>query len=417
MLNNLKIKLMYSDKKKVLIITGVFKPEPVVSAGLMSDLAESLSANYDVTVIHPKPSRPLGFVMPKFDYNSLNYKVVQSDSYVYPASHLKGRLKETISMGRWCAKYIKQHQGEIDFVYIASWQLWGREIIARACVKCNIPYITPVQDVYPDGVLAKLPQCSLIQWPLKKLLMPSDLYLLGHAKKIHTISDKMVDYLCRTRNLQRDKFVVVRNWQDESRFTSYVPNKRTDNAPFTFMFLGSIGPTTGLDQVITAFHRANLTEAQFVIAGNGSAKESLIAQAKELGISNVIFYEAPFDKVPEIQSKADVMVLPLKKGIGLTSVPSKMPAYMFSAKPILASVESGCDSAACLLRSKSGWVAAPEDVEDIARKMKEAYNTPLEELHAMGKRGFDFSIQHFSKKVNLKILADACRDVIENTSK
>jgi hypothetical protein len=44
-------------RRKVLIVSGVFLPEPVVSARLNYDMAQALSEKYDVTVITPKPSR------------------------------------------------------------------------------------------------------------------------------------------------------------------------------------------------------------------------------------------------------------------------------------------------------------------------------------------------------------------------
>ena len=56
--------------KKILIISCVFPPEPVVSAQLSLDIAEALSKNNDVTVISPRPTRPMDF---KFDEKQSNY--------------------------------------------------------------------------------------------------------------------------------------------------------------------------------------------------------------------------------------------------------------------------------------------------------------------------------------------------------
>lgn len=74
--------------------------------------------------------------------------------------------------------------------------------------------------------------------------------------------------------------------------------------------------------------------------------------------------------VPIIQDKADVMCLPMKRGSAMFSIPSKLPAYMFSAKPILSSVDKDSDTAVCIKDAKAGWVAIPEDAKDVARCMK-----------------------------------------------
>lgn len=402
-------------KNKVIIITGVFYPEPVVSAGLMNDLATELAKRYEVTVIRPKPSRPMGFQMPKYSYEQFPFEVIELDSYTHPASSLSGRFRESYSMGKLCVKYIEEHHEELRFVYNGPWHLVGRHMVAKRCLKYGIPYITPVQDVYPESISAKLPNVPFLKGLVNKVLMPSDKFLLGNAAKIHTISDKMVDYLTRTRNLHRDKFFVVRNWQDERTFVEYAKNKAglVENEVFTFMYLGNVGPLAGVDVLFEALRKAGLKEARLVVAGSGSAKQHLMEKAKEYNDCNIDFWEVPAGEVPATQDKADVMVLPVKKGFAMSSIPSKLPAYMFSAKPVLASVDMESDTALCIRESDAGWVAMPENTESIAAAMKSAYSSSKEELKAKGQRGFDYAIENFSKQKNLKKLTDACISVIE----
>lgn len=288
-------------------------------------------------------------------------------------------------------------------------------MVAKCCLKYDIPYITPVQDVYPESISAKLPNVPLLKEMVNKVLMPSDKFLLGNAAKIHTISDKMVDYLSKTRGLPRKKFFVVRNWQDESTFVEYAKNKAglVENEVFTFMYLGNVGPLAGVDVLFEALRKAGLKEARLVVAGSGSAKQHLMEKAKEYNDCNIDFWEVPAGEVPATQDKADVMVLPVKKGFAMSSIPSKLPAYMFSAKPVLASVDMESDTALCIRESDAGWVAMPENTESIAAAMKSAYSSSKEELKAKGQRGFDYAIENFSKQKNLKKLTDACISVIE----
>jgi len=70
---------------KILIISAVFPPEPVVSAMLSRDIAGELSQKHDVVVICPQPSRPDGFRFDE-DHVSQNYIVVRLRSYTSPAS-------------------------------------------------------------------------------------------------------------------------------------------------------------------------------------------------------------------------------------------------------------------------------------------------------------------------------------------
>ena len=129
--------------------------------------------------------------------------------------------------------------------------------------------------------------------------------------------------------------------------------------------------------------------------------------------SLIEFWDVPSGKVPETQSKADVMCLPVKKGYAMSSIPSKLPAYMFSKKPVLASVDAESDTAMCIRENHAGWVALPENAESVAKAMKEAYSLPYKELNRMGENGFEFAIETLSRK-NLKKLVDACLDAINS---
>ena len=400
-------------KKKVLIAASVFPPEPIVSANLIADLAEALSENYDVTVLRPHPTRPKGFEMPSYHSEGLPYKVIEMDTYTCPESSIKGRFKESISMGKRYAKYIQEHASEIDFIFNDAWHLFGYNKVAHAAVKYGIPYIVTVQDIYPESLASKLPKIKFLNWLVMKILGPIDHYTLSHAARIHTIAEKMVETLSATRKLPEEKFVIVRNWQDERPFLNYTKNDNTPR-PFTFMYCGNVGPVAGIEVLIDGFVKANIKNGRLVIAGAGSARESLKTYAAGFKDYCIEFWDVPSDKVPEVQSQADVMCLPVKRGFAMSSIPSKLPAYMFSAKPVLASVDKESDTAKCVMDSRCGWVVEPENVESIAKAMSEAFQTKKIELVAIGKRGLDYSIANFSRTKNLSLLLEACTDIIEH---
>ena len=398
--------------KNVLLALSVFPPEPIVSANLMADLAEELSKSYNVTVLRPHPTRPKGFKMPVYDPFSLPYKVMEMETYTHPESSLVGRFRESISMGNVYARYIKGHHNEIDFIVNDAWHLFGYNKVAHAAVKYGIPYIVPVQDIYPESLTSKLLDVKLLKWIVMKSLGPMDRYTLTHSAKIHVISDKMRDILSETRGIEKDHFVIVRNWQDERPFLNCT-EKKESSAPFTFMYLGNVGPLAGVDVLINSFEKADLDNARLVIAGSGSAKEHL-QEVKKGCKSQIEFWDVPGGMVPAIQAKADVMCLPVKKGFAMSSVPSKLPAYMFSAKPILASVDAESDTARCINDSNAGWVCEPENVEQISNLMQRIVGFKREELSTMGISGREYAVKEFSRTENLRILTNACKAIINS---
>ena len=137
-------------RKNVLIVSAVFPPEQVTSAYLNYDLAKALSNLYDVLVLRPKPTRPLGTRFPDSVFQDLSFQTIQVESYTHPKSELVGRFKEAVDFSKKVVKFIKQNHDHIDFVYNDGWQLFGLNIVARACVRYGIPYMVPIQDIYPE---------------------------------------------------------------------------------------------------------------------------------------------------------------------------------------------------------------------------------------------------------------------------
>ena len=131
--------------------------------------------------------------------------------------------------------------------------------------------------------------------------------------------------------------------------------------------------------------------------------EKLVSLRK---IERVSFVDVQNGMVPEIQGSANVMLLPIKKGAASSSIPSKLPAYMFSKKPIIASVDMDSDSARVINEAKAGWVIEPENLDILIDAMREASLTKKSELELKGENGFNYAMKNLSKKNNLKQLVN-----------
>jgi glycosyltransferase involved in cell wall biosynthesis len=396
---------MMSDKR-FLIVSAVFPPEPVVSAKLSYDLATKLAIDNDVLVLSPRPTRPFGFC---FEANKVKgtFEHVVLNSFTCPQSNLFGRLKETYSFGKQCAAYITEHHKAIKHIYSNTWPLFAQYYTVKTAKKFNIPVTIHVQDIYPESLSNKFPIGKSI---LNFLLMPIDRYIFKHAANVIAISDKMGNYLSESRGIHRSKITTVYNWQDEVTFEEYHLSKGIDRAQlgkqFTFMYLGNVGPVAGVDLLIDAFALAKIGNSKLIIAGSGSMKSELEKLARSYKDVHIEFWTVPEGSVQVVQDSADVLLLPMKKGAASSSIPSKLPAYLFSKKPVIACVDSGSDTAQAIVAGDCGWILAPEDVSKLAGKMKEVVLMPKEELNHKGENGFNYSIAKFSKKINLEKLAN-----------
>jgi glycosyltransferase involved in cell wall biosynthesis len=395
--------------KNIILISAVFPPEPVVSAKLSEDIANGLSVNNDVTVLAPIPSRPLGFQFNESINKNASYKLIHINSFKCPESKLFGRLRESYSFGIQCKKYITKNFKDIDVIYMNSWPLFSQFLITSGAKKFKIPIITHIQDIYPESITNKLPK---LKYFLNRILLKIDKYILKNAKTIIAISEKMKEYLSSTRNVKKSKIIVVKNWQNEEEFISYNSSNIFNELSYlNFMYLGNIGPVAGVEITIEAFIKANIKNSKLTIAGSGSQKQQLQTLVSKHQYLNIEFLDVPDGMVPEIQSKASVMLLPIKKGAASSSIPSKLPAYMFSMKPIIASVDIDSDTARVINEANCGWVVNPEDSNALATKMKDVAILDKNNLSFLGLNGYNYAIEHLSKKSNLhkilKIIEDS----------
>ena len=397
----------------IVLVTALYPPEPVVSAQISADLANYLeSQGHNVTVLCPFPTRPAGFRFENISDNrdieikvENNITIVRLPSFVSPESRMISRLRESFSFGKYSSNYIKNNLLQTDIVYANTWPLLGQSILARSLKKYQIPLVLHIQDIYPESLLEKLPKWirKIIEIPLVYM----DKQTVNLATSIIVVSKNMFHFYKENRGIAEKRIMLISNWQDESFFVNTKQeNKPNDKSIFTFMYLGNIGPVAGVELLIRSFMKVNSANAQLIIAGSGSNKKVCQKIASE--VKNIHFADIPtgLSAVADMQSKADVLLLPVKKNAAMSSIPSKLIAYLFSAKPIIATVDKESDTAKTLIEAKCGWIGEPENEDWLTQQMNNVTHENKTLLAEMGGNGFSYGIKNFSKKEGCKKLSN-----------
>lgn len=392
--------------KKILIVSAVFHPEPLTSAIMNYDLAMKLAEGNKVTVLRPKPTRPIGKEH-IYDDSSYPFKCLTLDSYTHSQSELIGRFRESMSFGHACKRYIHEHKSEIDVVYNDGWQLFGLYIVARECVKYGIPYVVPIQDIYPECLFTHKNYPSVATKLISMILNPIDKYYQRHAYKIRTISDEMANYLSETRGVSRDKYLVLDNWQNDEDFT-YSP---ITNEKIVFGYVGSVNAHSNTELIIKAFAKAELPNSELRIYGGGNHKDNCVQLVKYLELKNVFFDVVEKKKVPNVQSKVNVLVLALPTGNGGLCLPSKMTSYMLSGRPVLASVEESATTR-YIIEADCGISVEPDDVNALADGFRRFAAMSLDEQNRLGKNSRLFAETKLMRQSNLPKVLEVLENVI-----
>ena len=397
--------------KRIIIVSAVFPPEQVTSAFLNYDLAHELAKEYDVTVLRPYPTRPIGAAFESVEVEDKSYETLLIKSYTHPRSELVGRFKESNDFGKKCASFIEAHHDEIDFVYNDAWQLFGLYCVAKVCKKYRIPFIVPIQDIYPECLITNKNYPTLLKWMIKTVLLPIDKYYQKHASCVRTISNEMRDYLSETRGVPKENYLVVNNWQNDEDFMKAYPG-REDDGKIVFAYVGSINAHANVDLMIRAFVNAKIKNAEFRIYGGGNRKEYCVSLVKELGANNIVFDMVSRDKVAFVQSQADVLVLALPTGNGNLCLPSKLTSYMLSGKPVLASVDQDSSTRRILEGNRCGMTVPPDHLEQLTKAFKEYGEMDNNQKNTLGNNSRVYAMKNLTREVNLNKVVEAIKNIL-----
>ena len=166
------------------------------------------------------------------------------------------------------------------------------------------------------------------------------------------------------------------------------------------MFLGTVRPHKGLEQIVQALRMVDRDDIRLVIVGAGTERK-YEKKLKELGKDKVILKgKIPFNDIPKYLHAADLVVLPQKKmGQSFGQIPAKIFDAMAMAKPIIATNVSDLPQ----ILKGCGIVVEPEDVSGLAEKISWVFSNPLE-AEEMGKRAREKCIEEYSWDVMEKKL-------------
>jgi len=382
---------------RIVIVAAVFPPEPVVSARILYELACNLSVSHDVIVLKPRPSRPHGFIFGSFEANN-KIRVVELKSFVYSRSNFIGRSIESISFGISSSFFLLYNNKRYDCVYNGAWPLFGQLFVSITCAIFKKKYILPIQDIYPEAVSHRIPYS--MRW-LMNIFRSIDKINLKLASRSYTISDNLRHYISSTRGLKLEKLDLIYNWQNTSDFTFSEMSKRTER--FSFMYLGNIGKASGVISLIDLFNRAGLHNCDLFIAGSGSVRHEAEEFTLLNNIDNVHFLDVPFGNVDAVQQMADVLILFTLGNTSIYSVPSKLPAYMMSSKPVLAFVHPDSETSRIINLSGCGWAVDSNNDTAFIQLLRQIPSVERDTLYNFGKNGSAFAREYMSEK-NLNLL-------------
>lgn len=377
---------------KLAIVCPHFEPDVAPTGAVMTRIVHELAARgHELEVFTSLPWYREHRIEPAYEGRMVRHEDTPwgriTRMHPFPTSDKRNILRRAAAYAGYSTLVaaIGMRGGPVDGVLAMSPPLTlglaGRAIAARR----RAPLIFNVQDVYPDvavelGVLVN-PRVIALARRLERICYE-------RADAVTVLSEDLKEnVLVKARSDTRVQ--VIPNFVD----TSTITPREADNAyrrefgltgKRVVMYAGNVGLSQSLDLIVDAAAALAYEEdLVFVINGGGAARPALERKAE--GLPNVRFVDIqPPDRLPEVLAAADLHLVPLKRGLARSSVPSKTYSVMAAGRPQLASVDGGSEITRLLELSGGGVAVAPEDPEAFTKALRDLLDAP-ERMEEMGR--------------------------------
>lgn len=398
---------------RIALVCPVYSPEVVPAATMLEQLANHFAqSGHDVTVFTAFPSLPHGKVFAGYSRKFWSTTQKAPVRVIRCFSSVAGRKRRpfwrllshlsfsiTASLRLLCdAKY--------DLIVMELFPVVSSPIVlaaGRLKAKYVVNYI---QDLYPEAAEA----AGVVRTGgfLSRAARAIDRFVCLKSDMNVVIAKSFCDALVLHRDVPEQMTEVVQNWIDGTVIKSIgVDNTwRAENAiasdRFVAMFAGTLGLASGVQILVGVaeeLRRRGRDDILIVCIGEGLRKESMIRKAKEKQLENLLFLPfQPADRVADMHSAADVMLLTIERRHEGSSVPSKLISYMAAGRAVLCCASDNGTIAETIRTAGCGKVIPGSDVHRIADQLIEMAGDKAA-LTVMGANGRNFFSENFDMKV------------------
>jgi colanic acid biosynthesis glycosyl transferase WcaI len=401
---------MSSDRKpRVLILNQYYWPGVEATAHLLSELAEALADEFEITVLTgmvPGAGGP-GEAMRK------GVRIVRVRSTAFDRSKLPLRATNYLTylvQSLWTAL----RERRPDVVLCMTDPPVIADVALLAARRFRVPLVVISQDVFPEVAveLGRLENRALVG-----VLRIAIRFYLERAERVVAIGDTMRTRLER-KGARGERLRVIPNWVDTD---ALVPQPR-DNAwareqelvdRFVVMHSGNIGHAQNLDALVRAatFLR-DLERLRIVLIGGGARRDELKDLARLLQTDQLRFmgYQ-PRGALPYSLSSADVHVVGLASGLSGYVVPSRLYGILSVGRPVIVAADAESETARIVEEVGCGVVVPAGRPELLARAIRHAHDGELD-LAEMGRCGREFVVREADRSVAIARYRELLREVV-----
>ncbi len=363
-------------KKSIMFVNRSYWPDVEATGQLLTELCESLSAEFDVSVVCGQPVKNPSNSEFKRTGVELHkgVKIIRVRHTTFGKSSLIGRATNMVTfLLSATLKSLRCKRPDTIVIETDPPLLCFLGYLMQRIRRCEL--ICYLQDIYPDIAVAlgKFPDGRIA-----KILRAGFFRVYKKSDRVVVLSNDMKQLMI-DGGVSAERVSIVHNWVDtEVVFPMKENNTFRDrhemNEKFVVMYSGNMGFSQNLGVILDAAELlSDDDEILFAMVGDGAMRSKLEQRVEDDGQANVRFFDyQPKEELAESLSAADLQVVVLQPHITQMLMPSKIYGVLAAGTCPLVIADPTSDLCRTVIEHEAGVVATPNDPISIAESIRAA---------------------------------------------
>lgn len=359
---------------KILIVSQYFWPEQFRINEIVQNLCEK---GYEVDVLTGIPNYPQGKIFDNFKSNKEHFnsyygaKIFRVPTYLRRNSNKLNLFINYLSfiLSGIFIGFFKLKNRKYDYIFTFATSPITVCIVSIFFKKIkNAKSIVWVLDLWPN-ILKELRIVNneliykIISSLVKKIYISNDLILAQSKTFVKIINDHIYP------NKKRIEYLPA--WPENLIYNEEL-KKKTIDSKLRIVFTGNVGEAQNFDNIfkIAKYFKEEIN-LEWIIIGTGRKLEEIKSLVAKEKIKNFTFKgHLPLDKIKYYHDIADILLISLSKGKGLSgTIPGKLQTYLSSKKFILGLIEG--EAKKIIQDTNSGRCFEPDNVLGVVNFIEE----------------------------------------------
>jgi glycosyltransferase involved in cell wall biosynthesis len=387
---------------KFLLISQVFYPDEVSTAGLFTDLCIELAGRgveVEVWCAHPSYNSTRRQKKKKINYNGFVIKYLPSTNF--KKDSVTGRIINIITFTvSVLVKFI--FSGNKSQVFTHTTPPTLGILLSPLCYIKRQKFNFILLDIFPEGLirLGKVSRKNLIIRFWQYCFLMS----LKHCTKIIVIGRDMQTWVKSFCPDCSRKTEYIPLWQSDDidfsrdRLNNQYLESNITNNKFIVQYSGNMGLWNDMAAIAKGVNNAP-DDILFMFVGGGIGKNDLLTTLSSKKLEATLFLPfQPFERLGELLTSCHVALISLAGGLDGMAVPSKIYGILASGIPVIAMVPDNSEIAFIVKEVNCGYVVDPGDSDGMLNAVLALKNDENGRIK-MGQNGQNTFLQKYTTKI------------------